>query len=159
MIGKVYNVLFWGNWTSLHGLEVVAKAIIQLKDNKRIRFTLIGSHDKQGIRKTAEQELKNSRARNYIFLDNMDLNVLAEYIRNCDLALTGSFASTPQGDIDLRNATFQGMASGVPILVPDIKVYRELLTDVENCFMCKIDDSNSLARTILKAFGLKQDKT
>lgn len=158
-MNKVYNVLFWGNWTKLHGLEVVAKAIIQLKNNKRIRFTLIGSHDKQGLRNRAEEVLKKNKAHNYIFLNNVDAKVLAAYIRYCDLALTGGFASTPQGDIDMRNATFQGLASGVPIIVPDTKVYKELLTDRENCFRCKIGDSGSLANVILKAFGLKQETT
>ncbi len=146
-----YNVLFFANWQPIHGLEIVAEAIARTQHDKDIQFTLIG--DKNELRTKAEKYLKkHTTIKNYKFVNNVSKKQLIKSIQESNLVLAGSYADNEKSRIVVRNAVYETMACAKLMLVPDTPANKELgLKDGENCLMCKIGNSKSLAEKIIEA--------
>lgn len=151
------NILFYGKWTSIHGLDIVAKAIVLLKQFKKIQFTILGSHNSNDIRQKAELYLEKNKAKNYVFLDNVKIKKLAEFVRECDVCLAGCFSKTEKGNIVIRNATYEALASRVPVIVPKTPANLELLEDGVSAIICDTGNPKSLANAILKSGGYEDE--
>lgn len=149
LLKKRINLLFYGNWAELHGLDIVTQAIILLKKHKRFYFTLIGSKVENQIRQKAEIELKKNNAKNYTFKNSLPRKDLIKEIQKADWVLAGGYEDSTKSKIIIRNSTFECIALGKPVIIPDTPANRELLENGVSALMCKLGDSKSLAGTIL----------
>ena len=149
IIIKKFNVLFYGKWQLLHGLNIVVRAINLCKKYSNIHFTLIGSHNQNNFRKEAEEFLEKNECKNYTWLENMSIPKLVEHINKADLVLAGGFHDDSKARIVIRNSTYEVAQCKALMLIPDTPANNELLTDGESCYMCKIGDPKDLAKKIM----------
>ena len=141
------NILFYGSFLPLHGIEFILKAANILRDLP-VQFTLVGGtfRDEKRLRNTVEEfELHNV---NYVRW--VDFSGLPKLIRECDLGLGGPFGNTAQSLRVITGKTFQYLAMGKAVVVGQIETTNGFV-DKKNCFLIKQGDPQALANTVLWA--------
>jgi len=123
-----FNVLFYGSFLPLHGIDVILHAASLLK-SEPISFTLIGGNrtDLSSFHNTIKElNLQNIQHLNWVDLEN-----LPEFMHNADLVLGGPFGNTGQARRVITGKTFQALASGKPVIIGE--------TDNDSYFQDKIN--------------------
>ncbi|PIN86262.1 hypothetical protein COV19_05630 [Candidatus Woesearchaeota archaeon CG10_big_fil_rev_8_21_14_0_10_44_13] len=148
----IFNVLFYGKYTPLHGTEYIIKSAKLLEKHDDMRFEIIGTgqtyrHDMETAKKLG--------IRNVRFTDWVDYKKLPGKIAEADVCLGGHFG---QGEKALRvvpNKVFQIIAMAKPAVVNGGDAMREAgFSDGKNCVFARPADPGSISRAILK---LKDD--
>lgn len=129
-VRNTFNVLFYGSFLPLHGIDVILHAASILK-SEPVSFTLIGGnrtnlnsfHDK-----VRELNLQNIQHLNWVNLEELPI-----YMHDADLILGGPFGNTGQARRVITGKTFQALASGKPVIIGE--------TDNDSYFQ---DKTNSL---------------
>jgi glycosyltransferase involved in cell wall biosynthesis len=146
---QAFNVLFWGLYIPLQGVEYIIGAAAILKDHPHIRFTLIGS----GQTKDAAVKLASElRLTNVSFLLRMPYPELLAATKVADLML-GIFGESEKAGRVIPNKVIDGMALGVPVVTGKNSPMSRCFTDSENIFFCRMADADDLAKTILRAYN------
>lgn len=143
-----FEVLFYGTFLPLHGIEVILKAASITRDNP-IRFTIIGGKGKK---------LKNFyETKNRLSLNNVvhkrwvDYEQLPRLISKSDLCLGGHFGYTGQARRVISGKTFQFLSMGKPTIVGRIDEDYGF-EDKKNCLVVSQGDEKELAEAILWCF-------
>ena len=140
------NVLFYGTFIPLQGIEHIIAAASILQDSRDVRFKLIGRGQ------TKEQALQQARSlgcANIEFVDWVTRAELAQEIARADICLGGQFGTTQKADLVIGYKCFQMLAMKKTVIVSNSTGNRELLTHGEDCLMCQAGDGKSLAEAIL----------
>ncbi len=145
------EVVFWGNFIPLQGVEVIVRAAYILK-NEAIHFTLMGKGQTLEKCKELSRELQLT---NITFLGFVSYEELRQRSAQAHISL-GVFSSGVKADITIQNKIFEALAMGKALITARTTATQELLRDGENCILCNPSDAESLARAILK---LKADDT
>lgn len=146
---QAFNVLFWGLYIPLQGVEYIIGAAAILKDHPHIRFTLIGS----GQTKDAAVKLASElRLTNVSFLLRMPYPELLAATKAADLML-GIFGESEKAGRVIPNKVIDGMALGVPVVTGKNLPMGRCFTDSKNVFFCNMADADDLAKTILRAYN------
>ncbi|MGE4158246.1 MAG: glycosyltransferase [Planctomycetota bacterium] len=144
-----FNVLFWGSYIPLQGIEHIIHAAHALRNEPGIVFHLIG---KQGQTYAAmrdlEQRLKPGNVR---FVDRIDPEKLRSHIKAADLAL-GIFGSTPKASRVVPHKVYEALAMGVPCVSMRSPAMNEWIPR-EACLQV---EPSTLATSILE---LRSDET
>ena len=140
------NVLFFGNYTPLHGAEYIIQAAKKLELYEDIHFTLIGNsplYDKI-------HNLANSASlKNTTFIkDWLPYKVLREYIATADICL-GVFGITEKTEKVIPCKIYDCLAMAKPIITSNSAAVREIMTDRENAILCKAGNPESIAEAIV----------
>jgi len=142
-----FQVLFFGTYVPLHGVEVILEAAEILREEDEVEFTLIGSGQLYPeIRQAAEgRKLANIR-----FIDGwMGAAELAERVRAAAACL-GVFGQTPKAARVIPYKVFGALALQKPVITRDSPAVRELLEDGETALLCAAGDAQELAQAVLK---------
>lgn len=147
----IFQALFIGKYTPLHGIEHIVDAAELLTDQKDVEFVFIGKGQLyKNIRAMADKKyLKNIR-----FIEWVAYESLPEYIEDADICL-GIFSKSAKADRVIPNKIFQAMAMGKPVISGRTRGVLELLTHEQNIFLCEPGSPVALADAILK---LKSDE-
>jgi len=146
-----FNVLYYGEFNPLHGIEYIVKAAAILEKEKEIRFTIIGKgreHDR--IKNMA----KNLGTSNIHFIDWVPYKSLPDIIARSDLCLGGHFGDSSKSKRVIAGKTYQMMAMKKPLILGKNDANKELFSDGENALMVNHSNEEELADAILK---LKND--
>lgn len=109
------NVLFYGTFLPLHGMDVILRSCHLMKD-KPIVFHIIGGKGKAlaDFRKMQDElELSNVHHKTWVELDELQ----SVYIPGADLCLGGPFGGTPQAMRVITGKTMQFLAQSKPTVV------------------------------------------
>lgn len=137
-----YVILYFGSILPLQGVDIVMEAIDRIKDDKRLRFVIIGP---------IEKKLKKTEADNIEYIEWLPQETLAEYIAGADLCLAGHFSAS----IEKANRTIPGKAyiyaaMDKKMILGNSIANRELFEETDNEFFVELGNAEKLAEKILE---------
>jgi len=141
-----FEVLFFGSFIPLHGIETIINSAAILNNHKDISFTICGEgQTKSQIEKLIQKkELKNLKLPGLVSKET-----LFEYIKNSDVCL-GIFGNTLKAQKVLTNKVFQVLASEKPLITMESPAVKEShLVDKKNCILIPPSNPEKLAEEIL----------
>jgi glycosyltransferase involved in cell wall biosynthesis len=142
--GDTFEVLFYGSFLPLHGMEVILETAALLRDQP-VNFTLIGGHKadlSQFRERMATLGLQNVKHVKWV-----DLEELPRWIAAADLGLGGPFGNTGQARRVITGKTFQFLAMGRAVVVGETDEDYGF-RDKVNCLRVPQGDAVSLASAI-----------
>ncbi len=142
---KFFNVLFYGQFTPLHGVRYIIKAAQILAREKDIKFTFIGQGQEYAKMKNMARELGLT---NITWLGWIRHEEILDYIAASEVCL-GIFGDTEKASRVIPNKAFEIIASKKPLVTGDSQASRELFTDKKDAVFCAMADPESIARSIL----------
>ena len=140
---ETLNVLFYGQFIPLHGIEYIVRAAKILEYDK-VEFTIIGiGQEYNRIRNLADElKIKNIR-----WIDWVKFHKLVAYINEADIVL-GIFGNSDKARRVIPNKAFQTIACKKPFITGDSPAARELFKDRENAVLCQMGDPTAIATSI-----------
>lgn len=147
---KKFNILFYGSFLPLQGIDYIVKAAKFLEEEKGIVFEIVGWGPEK--KKTIEL-FNNLKPGNLFFTDGQNQEALREKSSYADLCL-GIFGDTNKTKRVIPNKVYECLAMNKPVITADTPAIRELFEDGELMFV-KVSDHISLANAIM---ALKNNK-
>jgi glycosyltransferase involved in cell wall biosynthesis len=143
-----FEVVYYGGYIPLHGLERVLGAAHRLRGLSDVRFTLVG--DGQEYAAIAGQArrwgLDNVRfAREWLSEDAL----VARYLAPAHVCL-GVFGASPKAARVVPAKVLLALAAGRPVVTRDSPAAREMLADGEHALLCAPADADALADALLR---------
>lgn len=138
-----FIVLYFGSILPLQGVDIILKALEQLKKEKNLFFYMIGPLGKKETPVVSD---------NIEYIDWLPQDKLAEYIARADLCLAGHF----NGEIDKAKRTIPGKtyiyrAMEKPVVLGDSPANRELFDEMESgVYFVPMGNPEALAGRILE---------
>lgn len=120
--GNAKQVLFYGQFIPLHGIETIVRAA-QQAHGEPIRWILIG-HGQEDRR---IRDLIGEAPADIEWIDWVDYGALREQIARADICL-GIFGATQKAARVIPNKVFQVLMAGRPLITRDSPAIRELLS-------------------------------
>jgi glycosyltransferase involved in cell wall biosynthesis len=146
-----FEILFYGTFLPLHGVDVILGAASRLRDD-RIHFTLIGSNKSNRY----YQMIKQATLVNVTHTEWIAFEDLPQLIAQADIGLCGPFGNTGQAHRVITGKTFQFLAMAKPVIVGEF-VGDHGFEDKVNCLVVPQGDEKALAETIDWAFHHKTE--
>lgn len=141
-----FKALYVGTYIPLHGVEVILMAARRLINEKKIRFTLVGSGQ---MRAEMERLTQQWLLTNITFLDWIPTNMLGEFIRSHDFSL-GIFGATSKAARVIPSKVYDICAAGVPFITADTPAIREVFRTGENAYLVPPNDPVTLAEAVIE---------
>jgi GT2 family glycosyltransferase/glycosyltransferase involved in cell wall biosynthesis len=145
--GTPLEVLYFGQYLPLHGLDVVVDAVGKLSTRDDLRFTFLGT----GEERPRVQRLVHATRARAVFEDWVPYEKLAERIGEADIVL-GVFGASEKARIVVPNKVYEAALVGRAVVTADTTAIREVFTDGENIALCRADGAD-LARAIAQLAG------
>jgi glycosyltransferase involved in cell wall biosynthesis len=144
-----FEVLYYGSFLPLHGMDVILQAAFLLRDEP-IHFTLIGGNrlDISDFHRV----VKNLNLQKVTHLNWVEFEELPSFILNADIGLGGPFGGTGQAQRVITGKTFQFLSMAKPVIIGKTKGDGRWFVSKENCLIVPQNDENALADTILWGF-------
>jgi len=142
---SLFEVLYYGSFLPLHGMEIILKAASILRE-KPIHFTLIGGNrlDLSSFHNTIRQLDLN----NVTHIDWVEFEELPNYIAQANLGLGGAFGNTGQASRVITGKTFQFLAMAKPVVIGMYNGDDNGFEDRMNCLQVPRGDEKALANAI-----------
>ncbi|MBB24303.1 MAG: hypothetical protein CME02_02095 [Geminicoccus sp.] len=138
------NVLFYGQFIPLHGVDIILEAARRSQD-RRIHWTIIGNGQSASKWK---KELAQNPIENLNWLEWVKYDALIQHIDTADLCL-GIFGNTQKAEIVVPNKVYQMLASGKPVITRRSRAMEELAADQElNLILVEANDPEGLVEAI-----------
>lgn len=142
-----FNVVYFGQYIPLHGVNYIVEAAKILEEDPDIRFELVG--DGQTYREVsslAERlQVKNVNFRRTWLLSE---GLIAEHIIPADVCL-GAFGDSPKARRVVPIKVFVALAMGKPVITGDSPAAREVLIHGTDAILCEMANPCALAQAIL----------
>lgn len=145
---KNFNVVYYGLYTPLHGVEYILQAAKLCMNYPTIKFLMIGKGNTYENMVRLAQSLHLT---NVTFYPNMTESNAFETLSHADIFL-GFLQKHPSVDRIIPNKVYQGLAMGKAVISGDTPVMREVFTHKKNVYLCKLADPDDLASAILHLF-------
>ena len=136
--GEPFNVLFYGQFIPLHGIDTVVRAA-KLTEDDNIRWHLIGTGQEAP---RIERLIAELRPTNLTWTRWVPYEQLINQIHAADVCL-GIFGATDKAARVIPNKVFQILAAGTALITRDSAAAREIL--VPNKFLRLIPPGNAQA--------------
>jgi glycosyltransferase involved in cell wall biosynthesis len=140
------EVLFYGTYLPIHGIDVIVKAAQIVGRSSSIRFRLVGNGQEFSRIKALAANLG---VHNVSFVDPVRLQDLPHLIARAKICLGGHFGRSEKAGRVIAGKTFQCIAMQKPTIVGDNAANGELLTHQVDAWFCKMNDPQELADSIL----------
>ncbi|OGD86267.1 hypothetical protein A2164_03780 [Candidatus Curtissbacteria bacterium RBG_13_35_7] len=136
------DVLFYGSYQPLQGVEVIIKAASKLPD---IKFKLIG----EGQTKKSAQKLANRlKLTNVQFINWLPLNELAKEISKAKVIL-GIFGKSQKAQSVIPNKVYDALASRKAVITTETQATKEIFLNNKNIIVVTQANSNFLTASVL----------
>lgn len=139
-----FQVLWFGTYIPLHGLETIVQAAKLLEDDPEIRLELIGQGQLEEQIKTLARELQ---VKNLVFRGWVPVESMHQHIASAHLVL-GIFGRTAKTQRVIPTKAFDTAAVGRPLLTGDTPAIREVYTPGQDVYLVPVADPPALARAI-----------
>ncbi|MFQ5454850.1 MAG: glycosyltransferase [Nitrospirota bacterium] len=148
----LFNIIFFGTYIPLHGIEYIVKAAKAVEEHEDIQFILIGSGQ---IYREIEELASNLDTKNILFINHwIGYEGLARYIEEADICL-GIFGKSEKTDRVIPCKVFDCLSMAKPVITGRTRAIQELLKDRESVLLSEMADHKTLADAILT---LKNDE-
>lgn len=145
------NVVYYGLYSPIHGLEHLIEAARILRNESKIKFTLIGKGNKY---QETYSLVKKYGLERVTFLTSAFEKDQIPLLQQADIFL-GFLQKHPSVDRIIPNKVYQGMALGKAVLTAESPVTRSMFQHGENMYFCQAGDSEDIAKKIME---LKDDQ-
>lgn len=142
---KDLNIVYYGLYSPLHGVEHVINAAKILKNQKNIKFLMVG--DGQTFNENYKLVKKNKLNNVIFYKDATEDN--ATQILNSGHLFLGHAQLSPTVFRTLPNKVYQGLALGKVVITADTPATRGVFNHMENAFLFKPANPKDLAKGIL----------
>lgn len=148
------NIVFYGGFSPLHGIDVILKAAYYLQEEKDIKFTLVGSGQTKNQMLDLAKELN---LQNTTFIDRVNYEELPLFLSKFDIGL-GIFGETEKAQRVVPNKVYQIAACKKPVITRNTPGIQEVFTDNKDIVLVSSegDQAEKLANAIRE---LKEDST
>ena len=143
-----FEVLFYGSFLPLHGVDIILKAVVLLRDYP-IHFTFIGGNTKRRV--NFQQMINEYGLKNVTHIDWVEFEDLPQMISQSDIGLGGPFGNTGQGRRVITTKTLQFLAMAKPVIIGKIEDDGGF-EDKINSLVVPQGDEKVIADAILWAF-------
>lgn len=139
------ELLFYGQYIPLHGIDHILDAAAELKQDPGVRFILVGrGQEYPRIREQASRLGLN----NLSFVEWLPYEELRERIYRADIGL-GIFGTSDKAQRVIPNKVFQIMACGTtPLITGRTAGIGELLSDGRDAVLCDCGSGQAIADAI-----------
>lgn len=138
-----FEVLFYGSFLPLHGVETIAAAS-RFLSGEGFRFTIVGG----GQTHAEAVRLAGALPPGELSLRQpVPAGSLAGLIRDAD-AVLGIFGTTLKASMVVPNKVYQALASGRPVITADTPAIREIFRDGVDLLGVPAGDPRSLAAAL-----------
>lgn len=145
--GNTFEVLFYGSYIPLQGIDVILKAAATLQDqHKSIHFTLVGGGQTYAAMRLLATEWKLD---NVTFKPFVPLQELPGIIHDANVAL-GIFGIGNKTQRVIPHKVIECMACGVPVITADTPAIHERYKDGEGMYLVPAGDAHALAGKIVE---------
>ncbi len=141
-----FEVLFWGGFIPLQGVETIVRASALLVD-ENVRFTIVGNGQTFDHCVELQQEL---RADNVSFAGWQSFSEICRMARQSHIAL-GIFGTTDKAARVIPNKAFEALAMGIPLITRRSRATDELLVDGDTALLVDAGNPQDLADKIIQA--------
>ncbi|MEK7166036.1 MAG: glycosyltransferase [Patescibacteria group bacterium] len=141
-----FNVVYYGMYTPLHGVEYILKAAKILINHPKIVFQMVGNGK---IYKEMRQLAKDLQVVNVQFYPGIRESQAKPLLAKAWVFL-GLFADSPSVKRQIANKVFQGMAMGKTVITADTPIIRTALKPNKNVSLVPAASPQALANAILK---------
>ena len=142
---QVLDVLFFGKFIPLHGIETIVRAAGLLRKHQEIRFELVGTGQAYQQMRRLSNELGVTSIR---WTDWIPFQELGEPIRAADVVL-GIFSGGAKAARVIPNKVYQGLACGTAVVTRDSPAIRECLATGRQALLVPPEDPEELAAALL----------
>jgi glycosyltransferase involved in cell wall biosynthesis len=149
-----FDILFYGSYIPLHGIEYIIQAAKLLEWEKNARFLIIGQGQTYNQISKLYEDLNPG---NVSFLKWVDYNQLPAYISQAKVCL-GIFGGTDKAMRVIPTKVYQCMAMRKPVVTGASPAINELFRHMDSIILCEMGDPEDLASAILKALNNKELK-
>ncbi len=143
---RPFDVLFFGSFLPLHGVEIIAEAALLLAEETDIRFRFIGEGQTYPKVRSFFEEHK---LRNAQFLGRLPLARLPSEIAKADICL-GVFGRTEKSRRVVPHKIYQALAMGKAVVTARSPAVDEYFTHRRSIYLCDEPLPASLALAILE---------
>ena len=148
-----FEVLFYGSFLPLHGMEIILKSAAMVRDHP-IHFTLIGGNKRR--RAEINRMIQRFGLKNLTHLDWVKFESLPDMISRADIGLGGPFGGTGQAQRVITGKTFQFLAMAKPVVIGKIATDYGF-EDKINCLIVPQGNAMSLADAIIWSLENKSE--
>src|SRR3989344_567879 len=146
-LSKKINVVYYGLYSPIHGVEYIIAAADILKTDPDIKFTMVGNRGHTfDVNLAKANELRFTNAKFYY---DLPLEKHPPLIQEADMFL-GFLQKHPSVDRVIPNKIYQGLALGKVVLTADAPVVRSLFTHKKNMYFCIPGSTDALVKAILE---------
>jgi glycosyltransferase involved in cell wall biosynthesis len=148
------NILFYGTFIPLQGIQTIIEAGRLAKDSPNFKFSIIG----KGQTHKEMQSLANG-LENIEFIDTVSEIELADYIEKADICL-GIFGDTTKASRVVPNKVIQCASMSKPIITRESKAIKTYFENQISIYMIKPNSAIELynaINTISQSSKLQQD--
>jgi len=139
-----FEVLFYGTYIPLHGIQTILDAADLLRERQGLRFTLIGQGQEYDAMRRHADGLSLDNVR---FVDPMPPTELAQYIRRADVCL-GIFGTSRKAGSVVPNKVVQCAAMAKPMITRDSTAVRRYFDDGDNVRLVPAANAEALAKAV-----------
>ena len=143
---KKLNVMYYGLYSPIHGVDYIIEAAHILKNDKDIIFTFVGNGNTFQRNYDSAQKLG---LQNCVFYNNTPLDQHPAIIEKGDIFL-GFLEKHPSVDRIIPNKIYQGLALNKVVLTADAPVTRSLFTHKENMYLVEPANPKILADALVE---------
>lgn len=138
------NVLFYGQFIPLHGIETIIKAA-KILESEEIRIKIIGKGQEASKIKMLMNELD---PKNITWIEWVRYEELVFHLKKAHVVL-GIFGKTQKAQRVIPNKVFQILLAERPLITSDTPAVRELLSNGRGIYLIPPGDPDRLASAIL----------
>ena len=144
-LGKPIDVLFYGTYIPLQGIEHILHAAKLLqKSAPHVHFTLVGSGQTYRSMRALADKLQLTHV---AFHERIPFTELPDRIRKADLCL-GIFAKGGKASRVIPHKVYDAISCGVPVLTADTPAIHEQFEDGKEVILCTAGDPEDIALKI-----------
>lgn len=144
-ISKKINVVYYGLYSPVHGVEHIVECANILRHDKDIKFTMVGQGN------TFEENFKRAKdlkLTNIDFFHHIPEEKHITIIQKADIFL-GFLQKHPSVERIIPNKVYQGLSLGKVVITADSPVIRSVFTHKNNMYFCKPASARDLSKVIL----------
>jgi glycosyltransferase involved in cell wall biosynthesis len=141
--GVSCNVLFYGTYLPLHGVETIVTAAAMLRDAP-VAFTLVGRGQTYAEVRAKARDLPPGKVS---FRDAVPSAELSRLVADADIVL-GIFGTTPKARLVIPNKVFQALAVGRAVITAETTAIAELFKSGVHLETVPSGDARALAGAI-----------
>jgi glycosyltransferase involved in cell wall biosynthesis len=143
-----FNILFYGTYIPLQGIEYIVKAAKILKDQKDISFALLGDgQEKDNI----EKIIKKDNIDNIELINSVTYDKLFSYIKTADLCL-GIFGDTDKAKRVIANKVLECLSAKKIVITGRNNALERYFEGNNDIVYCELANEKDLAEKILEIY-------